>query len=110
MHPANQTGIVPLLRKVREVYGDTKSIWIFTGYLFDKDLTDWMSKELPFTDEILSYADVIMDGPYIEEQKDLGAYFRGSSNQRAVLVKESLAAGTIIEWEPQKPQYVYPST
>ena len=111
MHPSNQPGIVPLLRKVREVYGNTKSIWIFTGYLYDHDLTDWMLKELPFTKEILSYTDVIMDGPYIEEKKDLSAYFRGSSNQRAILVQETLANNNeIVLWEPEEPKYVYPAT
>ena len=111
MHPSNQPGIVPLLRKVREVYGNTKSIWIFTGYLYDHDLTDWMLKELPFTEEILSYTDVIMDGPYIEEKKDLSAYFRGSSNQRAILVQETLANNNeIVLWEPEEPKYVYPAT
>ena len=69
-----------------------------------------MLNELPYTEEILSYVDVIMDGPYIEEQKDLSAYFRGSNNQRAILVKETLANNNeIILWEPQQPQYVYPS-
>lgn len=109
MDPANQPGILPLLRKVREVYGQTKSIWLFTGYLFDKDIMGQMVDTLPYTKEILSYIDVIMDGPFIEEKKDLDAYFRGSSNQRAILVKETLASDRIILWEPEKPKYIYPA-
>lgn len=107
MDPNNQPGIVPLLRKVREVYGNTKSIWIYTGYLFDRDVLGKMVDTLPFTREILSYVDVMMDGPYIEELKDLGAYFRGSSNQRAILVQETLAKGELVFWEPQEPKYIY---
>ena len=91
MDPANQPGILPLLRKVRETYGNTKSIWIYTGYLFDRDILGRMVDELPYTREILSYVDVIMDGPFIEERKNLDAYFRGSDNQRAILVQETLA-------------------
>ena len=73
MEPQNQTGILPLLRKVREVYGNTKTIWIFSGYLFDKDILGRMADAIPETNEILSLIDVIMDGPYVEELKDLSA-------------------------------------
>ena len=111
MEPQNQTGILPLLRKVREVYGDTKNIWLFTGYLFDRDICGRMCKELPETEEILSYLDVIMDGPYVEALKDLSAYFRGSSNQRAIDVPATLKnGGEIVTWEPDKPIYVFPNT
>lgn len=111
MDPRNQPGILPLLRRVREVYGQEKSIWLFTGYLFDRDILGRMLSEIPETKEILSCLDVVMDGPYIEEQKDLGAYFRGSSNQRAILVQETLANnGGLVYWEPQQPRYVYSAT
>lgn len=112
MDPRNQPGILPLLRKVRETYGSRKTIWLFTGYLFDRDILGRMLSEIPETKEILSYLDVIMDGPFIEEQKDLGAYFRGSSNQRAILVQETLKKnnGELVFWEPQKPQYIYSAT
>lgn len=110
MEPSNQTGILPLLRKVREVYGNSKNIWIFSGYLFDRDILGKMVDTIPETKKILSYIDVIMDGPYIEEQKDLSAYFRGSSNQRGILVQESLAANKIVLWEPDTPKYIYSNT
>lgn len=111
MDPANQPGILPLLRKFRETYGNTKSIWIYTGYLFDRDILGRMVDELPYTREILSYVDVIMDGPFIEERKNLDAYFRGSDNQRAILVQETLADnGNLHYWEPRKPKYVYSAT
>lgn len=112
MDPKNQPGILPLLRKVREVYGSRKSVWLFTGYLFDRDIMGKMLSEIPETREILSCLDVIMDGPFIEAQKDLGAYFRGSSNQRAILVAETLkqGGGELVLWEPQKPKYIYSAT
>lgn len=109
MEPANQAGILPLLLKVREVYGDTKTIWLYTGYLFDRDILGRMAEQVPETRQILSCLDVIMDGPFVEEQKDLGAYFRGSSNQRAILVQETLANGKdLVFWEPEEPKYIYP--
>ncbi len=104
LEPANQPGILPLLRKVHQVYGSSKSIWLFTGFLFDKDVLEKMIPTIPETKEILQYLDVIMDGPYVEEQKDLSAYFRGSNNQRAILVQESLD-GNLVFWEPDKPIY-----
>lgn len=111
MEPVNQAGILPLLRKVRKVYGNTKSIWVFSGYLFDKDIMGRMMNSVPETREILSYVDVMMDGPYIEELKDLGAYFRGSSNQRAILVQETLQNNDeLVFWEPDKPKYVFSNT
>lgn len=110
MEPQNQPGILPLLRKVREVYGDTKTIWIFSGYLFDRDILGRMADTVPETKEILSYIDVMMDGPYVEELKDLSAYFRGSSNQRGILVQESLKSGNLVLWEPDTPKYVFSNT
>ena len=110
LHPNNQEWVCKTLRRIREVYGQSKNLWLFTGYLFDDDVMGWMVPSLPYTREILSYLDVIMDGPYIEEQKDLGAYFRGSSNQRAIAVPESLAAENIVLWEPEKPKYIYSPT
>lgn len=111
MEPLNQTGILPLLRKVRETYGDSKNIWIYTGYLFDKDILGRMFNDVPETKEILSLVDVIMDGPYVESLKDLSAYFRGSSNQRAINVPETMKNnGNIVIWEPVKPQYIYSPT
>lgn len=110
MEPQNQPGILPLLRRFREEFGQTKNLWIYSGYLFDRDILGRMANEVPETKEILSYVDIMMDGPWVEELKDLGAYFRGSSNQRAIDVQATLADnGNLHFWEPQTPQYVYPS-
>ena len=93
--PQNQGAVVELLRQVkRELPG--KSIWAFSGYLFDKDI---LSGRLGDTSEYLSYLDVLVDGPFVEEKKNLSLRFRGSENQRLIDVPASLQAGRIILWE-----------
>lgn len=95
----NQIGLLPLLRKVKEVYPN-KSIWCFSGYEFDKDIVSLMCKKWPETSEILSYLDVLVDGKFIEELKSAKLIFKGSSNQRTILVQDSLKSGKIITWSP----------
>ena len=79
----NQQGLLPLARKIREVYPE-KSIWCFTGYDFEKDVLGRMINEWPETKELLSYIDVLVDGEFIEAQKDLSLVFKGSANQRHI--------------------------
>ena len=94
----NQEGLLPLLKKVKETYPE-KDVWCFTGYLFDKDIIDAMAKESPYTSELLKYIDVIVDGPFIEEQRNLMLKFKGSENQRTIDVQKSLETGYVIERE-----------
>ena len=98
MEPVNQKGLLPLLRRVRQTYPH-KDVWCFTGYLFDKDIIDAMTNESPYTSELLKYIDVIVDGPFIEEQRNLMLKFKGSENQRTIDVQKSLEAGYVIERE-----------
>lgn len=98
MEHVNQQGILPLLRQFREKLPD-KSVWCFTGYDFEKDVTGRMLNEYPETKELLSYIDVMVDGKFVEELKDLSIRFRGSSNQRIILVKESLESGQVVLWD-----------
>ena len=79
--PGNQAELVKLLRKVRETYPE-KSIWSYTGFVYDKDLVPGGRAYTDVTDEMLSYLDVLVDGPFVEELKDITLQFRGSSNQR----------------------------
>ena len=88
MEPSNQKELVNLVRKVRETYPN-KDIWCFSGYLFDKDIIEKMYKN-DYTRELLSYIDVLVDGPFIEELKNPSLRFKGSSNQRTINVKETL--------------------
>ena len=93
--PQNQQGIVKLLRRVKQEMPE-KSIWAFSGYLFDRDI---LSGRLGDTKEYVSYLDVLVDGPYIQEKKNLSLRFRGSENQRLIDVPGSLAAGKIVLWQ-----------
>lgn len=94
----NQQGILPLLRRIKKMYPE-KNVWCFTGYDFEKDVTGRMLVEWEETKELLSYIDVMVDGEFIIEKKDLGLIFKGSSNQRTIMVKESLASNKLILWK-----------
>jgi len=98
MEPSNQEGLLPLLRKVHEVYPN-KNIWCYSGYLFDRDIVGRMCKESEVTRELLSYIDILVDGEFVTERKNLKVNFRGSDNQRIIDVKKSLEAGEVIRWE-----------
>ena len=96
--PRNQGAVVELLRQVKKVYPQ-KTVWAFSGYLFDRDILSGTLGDWNVTREYLSYLDVLVDGPFVEAKKDLMLRFRGSSNQRLIDVPKSLAAGELILWE-----------
>jgi anaerobic ribonucleoside-triphosphate reductase activating protein len=81
--PENQFVVVDILSKVRDVY-PYMDIWVYTGYLYDVDLVPGGKVWTEVTDEILSYIDTLVDGPFIEEEKDITLQFRGSKNQRII--------------------------
>ena len=94
----NQGAIVELLRQIKEKY-PAKSIWAFSGYLFDRDILSGRLGDWEITREYLSYLDVLVDGPFVEARKNLSLRFRGSENQRIIDVPASLAAGGIVLWK-----------
>ncbi len=96
--PQNQGPILDLLRQIKEKYPH-KSIWAFSGYLFDKDILAGRLGAYEITREYLSYLDVLVDGPFVMAKKDLSLRFRGSSNQRLIDVPASLADGTVVLWK-----------
>ena len=96
--PQNQPSLVKLLRRVKETYPQ-KSIWAFSGYLFDRDILAWRLGPREITEEFLSYLDVLVDGPFIQEKKNLSLRFRGSENQRLIDVPESLRKGEVVLWQ-----------
>ena len=102
MEPQNQPGVLSLLKKVREVYPE-KSIWLFSGYDFEKDILGHMLETIPETKEILSCLEVLVDGEFVEELKNLSLRFKGSSNQRTILVQESLEAGQVVLYDLDRP-------
>ena len=73
----NQQGLLPLLRKIDHIYPE-KNIWCFTGYDFEKDITGRMMKEWDETKEFMSYIDVLVDGEFMIDKKDLNLVFKGS--------------------------------
>lgn len=83
MEPQNQRALVPFLKRVREVY-PKKNIWCFTGFTYEVLKTDGSHPRCEVTDEMLSLIDVLVDGRYVDELKDLTLQFRGSSNQRLI--------------------------
>ena len=98
LEQTNQQGLLPLLRKIDHIYPE-KNIWCFTGYDFEKDVIGRMMKEWDETKEFMSYIDVLVDGEFMIDKKDLNLVFKGSSNQRTIMVQESLAEGRIIYWQ-----------
>lgn len=103
--PINQKGLLKLVRKVKKEYPE-KDIWAYSGYLFDKDIMERQVKQLKETKELLSYIDVLVDGKFIENLKNPNLYFRGSSNQRIIDVKESLEYDKISEIKFEKEKLV----
>ena len=92
--PRNQAGLLELSKKLRAAYPQ-KSIWSFTGYVYGKNLP-----QVPgVTDALLASLDVLVDGPFIEEQKNLRLRFRGSENQRLIDMPQTLKAGTVVLWD-----------
>ena len=93
--PQNQRALVPFLKKVREQYPH-KNIWCYTGYLFDEELLKDSRARCEVTDEMLSMIDVLVDGEFRQELKNITLKFRGSENQRIINVKKSLEAGETV--------------
>ncbi len=96
LEPKNQEGLLPLVKKVKEKFPD-KNIWCYTGFDFEKDVVGKMAKNNETTRELLKYIDIIVDGKFEEDKKDLKLQFRGSSNQKIVDVKKSLQTGQIVK-------------
>ena len=96
MEPKNQEALLPLVKRVREVYGNKKNIWCYTGYTLDKDLLGESRAKCEHTRELLENLDVLVDGPFVEDLKNLTLKFRGSSNQRIINVPETLKNNDIV--------------
>ena len=94
--PENQRELVKLLRRVRETYPE-KDIWSYSGYILDTDLVPGGRAYTEVTDEMLSLLDVLVDGPFIEAQKDISLKFRGSKNQRIIKLKNGKDAGHLYD-------------
>lgn len=96
--PSNQRVLVKLLKKIKEAYPE-KTVWCYTGYLLDDELLAESRARCEVTDEMLSYIDILVDGEFKEDLKDLKLRFRGSSNQRIIDLKETLSSHEIVWWK-----------
>ncbi|MBQ2737989.1 MAG: anaerobic ribonucleoside-triphosphate reductase activating protein [Clostridia bacterium] len=100
MEPENQLALLPLLREFKRRF-PKKTLWLFTGNLYE-ELTAGVGnhyKCLPETEELLSYVDILVDGRFVEEKKQLGLRFRGSSNQRIIDMNKTRESGQIVIWD-----------
>ena len=94
MEPQNQRALVPFLKRVREAYPN-KNIWCFTGFTYEVLKTDGSHPRCEVTDEMLSLIDVLVDGRYVDELKDLTLQFSGSSNQRLIDMVQTRENGEV---------------
>lgn len=93
LDPKNQQGLLELTRRIRAHYPN-KTIWCFTGYVWET-----IPRIAGITEDLLSQLDVLVDGPFIAEQKNLRLRFRGSENQRLIDVPKTLSRGDVVLWE-----------
>lgn len=97
----NQKELLSFIKKVKEIY-PSKNIWCFTGYTFETDLLSESKVRCEITHVLLSYIDILVDGKFEENLKDISLAFRGSSNQRIIDVKKSLDNNCTILWNIPK--------
>ncbi len=100
MEPSNQRALLPFLRRFKKMYPE-KSLWLYTGNLYE-EITGALGEHpkcLDITAEILSLVDILVDGRFEEEKKQLGLRFRGSSNQRIIDMNRTREQGEIVIWD-----------
>lgn len=97
LEPQNQEALLPFVKRVKALYPH-KTIWCYTGFTLDekKGVLRETAKNTPYTQELIAAFDVLVDGAYIEELKDIRLKFRGSSNQRVIDVPATLAQGECV--------------
>lgn len=92
LDPQNAPEVLKIVKRVRMVFPN-KNIWIYSGYTWEHIMQDETLAG------IMKYTDVLVDGSYIEELKDISLPFRGSSNQRIINVRESLKEDKLVLWK-----------
>lgn len=93
--PSNQRTLITLLRRVKQEL-PTKDVWAYTGFVYEQDLLEGKRKHTEVTDEMLSYIDVLVDGPFVIDEKDISLYFKGSTNQRVIDMPKTLKSGNVV--------------
>ena len=96
MEPENQEPVLRLLRRIKKELPD-KNVWVYTGYVYDRDLVPGGKRfDDGVTRELLESIDILIDGRFVEELKNLMLNFRGSGNQRIIKMKETLETGKVV--------------
>lgn len=105
LHPKNVQNVLKIVDEIRVSY-PTKNIWLYTGYTWEHimhpvitDINSEQLKMLQMRKELVSKCDVLIDGRYIDELRDVSLHWRGSSNQRVINVQETLKQNQIVLWE-----------
>ncbi|MDE7181966.1 MAG: anaerobic ribonucleoside-triphosphate reductase activating protein [Clostridia bacterium] len=98
--PENAEALAPFLIRLRSKY-PKKSFWCFTGYDYEADILTGKKVNIDTALKILNCLDVLVDGKFVEELKDLNLLFRGSSNQRIILLKPSLKKDEVVLWDEE---------
>lgn len=93
--PSNQRELVKLIKRMRKEC-PKKTIWIYTGFCYDDQLAPGGARYTEVTDEILDNIDILVDGRFVEELKDIRLNFRGSKNQRIIDMKATRTSGEIV--------------
>ena len=96
--PQNQPELVKLLRRVRKELPE-QTVWAFSGYTLETDILTGKLGDWAITKEMLSYIDVLVDGEFVLEKKDITLQFRGSSNQRIIDLKRTLTEDAVVWWD-----------
>lgn len=105
LHPKNVQNVLKIVDEIRVSY-PTKNMWLYTGYTWEEIMTPIISdinskqlKILQMRKELVSKCDVLIDGRYVDELRDVSLHWRGSSNQRVINVQETLKQKQIVLWE-----------
>ena len=98
MEPENQTGLLPFLQRVRSRFPE-KTIWCYTGELYENLLDSRSRCSCKETQEILSLVDILVDGPFEQDKHDITLRFKGSSNQRIIDLAKTRVEGKLRLWE-----------
>ena len=93
--PENQKDVLGLIRMVKEKTSD-RNIWMYTGFVYEKDLLPGGRRHTEYTDEILDSIDILVDGRFELERKNISLRFRGSENQRILDMKRTRKEGRVI--------------
>lgn len=97
MEPDNQRALLPLLRRLKAEH-PRKTVWCYSGYTYE-ELTGVSRARCEVTDEMLSLIDVLVDGEFVLEKKNISLRFRGSENQRLIDLPKTREQGTVVLWE-----------